>query len=104
MSSLYITLFGSILSVCVYFFFFLMIRPPPTSTRTDPLFPYPPLFRSPWRAPAIPENDYVPNGDLVLKFDREYDAGGARRTYSDGKRQRLEDLIDRKSTRLNSSH
>src|SRR3546814_3971275 len=47
----------------------------------------------PWRAPAIPENDYVPNGDLVLKFDREYDAGGARRTYSDGKRQRLEDLI-----------
>src|SRR3546814_13129446 len=43
--------------------------------------------------PAIPENYYVPNGDLVLKFDREYDAGGARRTYSDGKRQRLEDLI-----------
>src|SRR3546814_5084843 len=32
-------------------------------------------------------------GDLVLKFDREYDAAGARRTYSDGKRQRLEDLI-----------
>src|SRR3546814_16689507 len=47
----------------------------------------------PWRAPAIPENDYVPNGDLVLKFDREYDAGGARRTYSAGKRQQLEDLI-----------
>ena len=47
----------------------------------------------PWRAPSIPENDYVPNGELVLKFDHDYDAGGLRRTYSDGKRQRLEDLI-----------
>lgn len=47
----------------------------------------------PWREPLIPEHDYVPNGELVLKFDREYDAGGARRTYSDGKRQRLEDLV-----------
>src|SRR3546814_14523637 len=82
--------------------FYLMRRRPPRPTRTDTLFPQPTPFRSladrgigyrPWRAPAIPENDYVPNGDLVLKFDREYDAGGARRTYSDGKRQRLEDLI-----------
>src|SRR3546814_15967422 len=31
--------------MCV-FFFFLMHRPPPRSTRTDPLFPYTPLFRS----------------------------------------------------------
>src|SRR3546814_16909611 len=28
------------------FFFFLMIRRPPRSTRTDTLFPYPPLCRS----------------------------------------------------------
>src|SRR3546814_20334630 len=28
-------------------FFFLMIRLPPRSTRTDTLFPYSPLFRSP---------------------------------------------------------
>ena len=47
----------------------------------------------PWREPPIPEYDYVPNGELVLKFDREYDAGSVRRTYSDGKRQRLEALI-----------
>lgn len=47
----------------------------------------------PWRVPDIPEHDYVPNGELVLKFDHDYDAGGLRRTYSDGKRQRLEDLI-----------
>src|SRR3546814_6011707 len=35
------------------FFFFLMIRRPPRSTRTDTLFPYTTLFRSPpGRAPA----------------------------------------------------
>src|SRR3546814_7099090 len=31
----------------VCFFFFLMIRRPPRSTRTDTLFPYTTLFRSP---------------------------------------------------------
>src|SRR3546814_13174351 len=30
-----------------FFFFFLMIRLPPRSTRTDTLFPYTTLFRSP---------------------------------------------------------
>src|SRR3546814_7713159 len=34
-----------------YFFFFLMIRRPPRSTRTDTLFPYTTLFRSPSRSP-----------------------------------------------------
>src|SRR3546814_14769909 len=34
-------------SVCLSWFFFLMIRPPPRSTRTDTLFPYTTLFRSP---------------------------------------------------------
>src|SRR3546814_6383757 len=37
--------------ICAYgivtFFFFLMIRRPPRSTRTDTLFPYTTLFRSP---------------------------------------------------------
>src|SRR3546814_10123854 len=32
---------------CVLSFFFLMIRRPPRSTRTDTLFPYTTLFRSP---------------------------------------------------------
>src|SRR3546814_11291936 len=31
----------------LFFFFFLMIRRPPRSTRTDTLFPYTTLFRSP---------------------------------------------------------
>src|SRR3546814_20612033 len=34
------------------FFFFLMILRPPRSTRTDTLFPYTTLFRSPTPAPA----------------------------------------------------
>src|SRR3546814_1554700 len=33
--------------------FFLMIRRPPRSTRTDTLFPYTTLFRSPAMAPAM---------------------------------------------------
>src|SRR3546814_18228748 len=32
---------------CICYFFFLMIRRPPRSTRTDTLFPYTTLFRSP---------------------------------------------------------
>src|SRR3546814_3147966 len=38
------------MALCVYcllLFFFLMIRRPPRSTRTDTLFPYTTLFRSP---------------------------------------------------------
>src|SRR3546814_14364260 len=35
-------------SIWSLFFFFLMIRRPPRSTRTDTLFPYTTLFRSPW--------------------------------------------------------
>src|SRR3546814_3762167 len=33
--------------MCIVFFLFLMIRRPPRSTRTDTLFPYTTLFRSP---------------------------------------------------------
>src|SRR3546814_17215157 len=58
------TLFLSSLSVCLLScIFFLMIRRPPRSTRTDTLFPYTTLFRSParlgwtvgrlWMRPAI---------------------------------------------------
>src|SRR3546814_8635291 len=45
-----------------FIFFFLMIRRPPRSTRTDTLFPYTTLFRSPasiaaW-VPTILQRDY----------------------------------------------
>src|SRR3546814_11147980 len=44
MSVYYIML---LFSMCSLIFFFLMIRRPPRSTRTDTLFPYTTLFRSP---------------------------------------------------------
>src|SRR3546814_16031858 len=40
--------------VCCADFFFLMIRRPPRSTRTDTLFPYTTLFRSPHGPPSAP--------------------------------------------------
>src|SRR5947208_11720616 len=61
-----------------YLFFFLMIRRPPRST----LFPYTTLFRS----------RYNSNGTLDLTFG----IGGKVQTDFPG--------LDRKSTRLNSSH
>src|SRR2546422_4187895 len=69
---------------CFFFFFFLMIRRPPRST----LFPYTTLFRS--RQPR----------------------GRCRRRHAEGRvvhcgRSRVRvhrDRLDRKSTRLNSSH
>src|SRR3546814_18312789 len=39
--------FIDIVSIVYWLFFFLMIRRPPRSTRTDTLFPYTTLFRSP---------------------------------------------------------
>src|SRR3546814_15742552 len=40
-----------LLYILCYLFFFLMIRRPPRSTRTDTLFPYTTLFRSPAELP-----------------------------------------------------
>src|SRR3546814_12805858 len=40
-------------------FFFLMIRRPPRSTRTDTLFPYTTLFRSP-PPPSMPTSSFRP--------------------------------------------
>src|SRR3546814_11238281 len=44
--SLFLFLF-SVYRICICCVFFLMIRRPPRSTRTDTLFPYTTLFRSP---------------------------------------------------------
>src|SRR5438270_3401854 len=59
-----------------FFFFFLMIRRPPRST----LFPYTTLFRS-----------YFQVSDVIARF------GGVVEKF-------IGDAVDRKSTRLNSSH
>src|SRR3546814_12208331 len=43
-------------------FFFLMIRRPPRSTRTDTLFPYTTLFRSPEENDCSPQAGKAPCG------------------------------------------
>src|SRR3546814_10489945 len=43
--------------IAINFFFFLMIRRPPRSTRTDTLFPYTTLFRSPAHAADAGRSD-----------------------------------------------
>src|SRR5688572_32684373 len=78
----------------IVFFFFLMIRRPPRST----LFPYTTLFRS---GPIFIEG---PSGIRIGEY------GGVRRQQKGScpyqRAHILRDLmiIDRKSTRLNSSH
>src|SRR3546814_12950808 len=97
------------------FFFFLMIRRPPRSTRTDTLFPYTTLFRS-----AL---DDTPLGGAVEHEVHRPDLVGClgsnqRLPFGDGHFlalapshlqlrfliQPFHALVDRKSTRLNSSH
>src|SRR3546814_15710961 len=91
-------------SVC---FFLLMIRRPPRSTRTDTLFPYTTLFRS-------DHDDYA----LIGRARDGADERGAGRSTAQRKvddlcavldsdvdcRRNVGVIIDRKSTRLNSSH
>src|SRR3546814_5509055 len=47
--------------------FFLMIRRPPRSTRTDTLFPYTTLFRSPEGTGGVKEDRY----EALLSFGRK---------------------------------
>src|SRR2546430_9253689 len=87
--------------MCYLFFFFLMIRRPPRST----LFPYTTLFRS-QRAREAVAQDRADEQSLVRYVIGEQlgkrDRGGIRVTTAEN----LEDKpgLDRKSTRLNSSH
>src|SRR3546814_17848791 len=109
-------------------FFFLMILRPPRSTRTDTLFPYTTLFRSnslavndivverlslagkarvdadqiiipvAGRAARIRGLDTVAGGTLVqVRLDGDL-------AYADGRILSDNLRLDRKSTRLNSSH
>src|SRR5258705_382998 len=71
-----------------FFFFFLMIRRPPRST----LFPYTTLFRSSWPPPRVA----CSCSGVTLKH-----VPASSNSQSDGQ---LGCGLDRKSTRLNSSH
>src|SRR3546814_13991882 len=59
--------------VCLYrlFFFFLMIRRPPRSTRTDTLFPYTTLFRSPGERNGARVKTRVPVRRTALRRRRK---------------------------------
>src|SRR3546814_16281815 len=100
-----------------------MTRRPPRSTRTDPPFPYPTFFRSANNLPVIASNmGGLPeiirdecNGLLCSPDDPDSLGIAMLWLYIDGAlRQRLASQarasvlplldIDRKSTRLNSSH
>src|SRR3546814_19027956 len=102
-------------------FFFLMIRRPPRATRTDTLFPYTTLFRS--RAGGLgldPSHCFAERKNLLLGAAQaaQRDLALLRLPPADhgdhrylGERMLahlIVDLlvaqIDRKSTRLNSSH
>src|SRR3546814_7817980 len=105
-----------------------MIRRPPRSTRTDTLFPYTTLFRSPIVVLPFPpktapscarEKPHESLGAFSGHRDAHREFGGMRielgtpsahrrrlgRVVAGRAPQRLLDLLlDRKSTRLNSSH
>src|SRR3546814_20162687 len=98
---------------CVLCFcFFLMLRGPPRSTRTDTLFPYTTLFRSVricHIGPAQREDRRMSNDN----HEPAAEAGGQEYTLVMSVNALCEaedvlgmatDEIDRKSTRLNSSH
>src|SRR3546814_15435766 len=99
-----------------FVFFVLMIRQPPRSPRTDTLFPYTTLFRSKaaiedledekerwdddaYVAQRARELGYVEVGYIpFIVLDDDGQPLGAASELSDP------DGVDRKSTRLNSSH
>src|SRR3546814_19464027 len=72
-------------------FLFLMIRRQPRSTRTDTLFPYTTLFRSPVVGGPAGKSEHT----QAITFAQTPDV----RDTEEGAHAR-----DRKSTRLNSSH
>src|SRR3546814_11913006 len=106
----------------LFFFFFLMIRRPPRSTRTDTLFPYTTLFRSSGPDPRVrkkqrpqffaaamdrrvePALSGLMSACLSLCLE---DAPFARCCGIRGSEfscSVCSVMVDRKSTRLNSSH
>src|SRR3546814_2881692 len=70
-----------VLTVLVRSLFFLMIRRPPRSTRTDTLFPYTTLFRSPFMdadEAAAESDEEEALGPLKLAIVGRPNAGGQR--------------------------
>src|SRR3546814_15610458 len=83
-----------------YCVFFLMERRPPGSNRTDTLLPYTTLFRS---VVGTVDGRPVALGNTALLAELGVDPGPLA-TQADEMRREGATVIDRKSTRLNSSH
>src|SRR3546814_19992730 len=81
-------------SLC-FCFFFLMIRRPPRSTRTDTLFPYTTLFRSDGVRLAVHRRQHDDGRNDLCTAHLLAHLAAVAVGQAD---------IDRKSTRLNSSH
>src|SRR3546814_6738348 len=83
--------------MALFMFVFLMIRRPPRSTRTDTLFPYTTLFRSPtpstlWPHPSTPVAAFSRLGDnpiMIWNFTKMHGAGNDF-VVLDGVRQHIE--------------
>src|SRR3546814_18833760 len=98
----------------LFSFFFLMIRLPPRSTRTDTLFPYTTLFLS-RASPLVKHNSVCEMLDLHTIFESAtglslgrhicmQDFSAASASATDLGATAVKAAVDRKSTRLNSSH
>src|SRR3546814_1344198 len=66
------------LSFSICCFFVLLIRRPPRSTRTDTLFPYTTLFRSPRQGPVDCRPRFERSGDPLPALRCRAEAGRAR--------------------------
>src|SRR3546814_18436182 len=89
-------------------FFYLIIRRPPRSTLTDTRFPYTTLFRSDGKAArARPRGRQAARGQsrrVAVAQLRGRAAADRLRTPAARLHRGRADLVDRKSTRLNSRH
>src|SRR3546814_15996242 len=88
--------------------FFLICRRPPRSKRTDTLFPYTTPCRSGEKAgvtlgEAFDVTARAERTRYEKLSDRSYETG-QQITVKNAKAEAVEVVIDRKSTRLNSSH
>src|SRR3546814_12474973 len=95
----------------IFSIFFLIIRRPPRSTRTDTLCPYTTLFRSPGggdRGPPL--RGFGVAGHRWAGLGRNHvdrvcrDCLGGEGGGRNQRRHERRERVDRKSTRLNSSH
>src|SRR3546814_20765023 len=97
----------------MYVSFFLRIRRPPRSTRTYTLFPYTTLFRSVLAYPELEGLLRLAGPQFTLELLLEgrlidaaeaYAKGLVTRVFAEENYEEGLQKIDRKSTRLNSSH